>query len=117
MLTDQDEIIKIQQEFEDALIKIRQISPKFAEASAQFKNLKALEKTEFARCYQKAPGKTQKDKEMFALASPEYETYLKGLNEAQEKYIKIKVSYDVQKARFDHAQSLLSFHKSLVSLK
>jgi len=91
--------------FNKILNSSHQILHEYAEAKTAYENISEQSKPILAKIAQNFSGSEAK-KEKEALASQDYETYLEGLSEAREHYLKKWASYKNLEIQLSVAQSL-----------
>lgn len=81
------DIHTLQQQLDLIIQHAPAINREYAEAKATYESLNNLHKPNLARCKTLVIGKSEAEKEKYAMRHPEYLEFLEGLNQANKEYL------------------------------
>lgn len=85
---------------------LEDLAPKLAKAERDVFILREMKPSILAAAFDEIEGKTVKERENKAYASPNYKLHVQGAGEAIEKYRKFKCEYEIAKAKIEELKCL-----------
>jgi hypothetical protein len=97
-----------------AIGMIEEKGKEYAEARALYNYLYEMKKVMLAACAKDSDGKSNAEKEMLGLTSPEYKSHLHALKEAEGDYLRLEAEYKRWEAEADGCRTLISIEKEKI---
>jgi len=110
------ELAGLEQKFTTSVNMIEKKGKEFADAKSLYNYLYELRKVVLADRMKASDGKSNAEKEMLALSSPEYKTHLEAIKESEGNYLRIEAEFTRWKSQFEAIRTLISLEKSKMNL-